>query len=103
MKASNPSRQIKTAKVRESFFRSSQLQKGKKSVARMPPINNGIRKSLAKYNPAQTRNARIIFLITSDKDTFIRSSLLVLVRKKGKMLLLPFYLSLLSQTMTCLN
>jgi hypothetical protein len=54
-------KQTKTAILLGVFLFSIQLQKGRKSVAKIPPIHNGIRKSLAMYNPKIIRNNNAVF------------------------------------------
>lgn len=62
---------IKTAKAFGTFLLCIQLQKGRNSVARIPPIHNGIRKSLAKYNPKMIKNTRANFCKKVEVCVFI--------------------------------
>ena len=64
-------RHTKTATTLDTFFLSIQLQKGRKSVAKIPPIQSGIKKSLAKYNPEKTRKVKSIFFITEVSNVSI--------------------------------
>jgi hypothetical protein len=53
----NSNKHIKQTKTATLF----QLQKGRKRVVKIPPIHNGIRKSLAMYNPKIIRNNNAVF------------------------------------------
>ena len=64
-------KQTKTARLFGIFLRSIQLQNGKNKVAKMPPIHNGIKKSLAKYNPAKIKKSTNNFFMTDDSDVVI--------------------------------
>ena len=55
---SNASKLIKMARILPKPIRCIQLQKGKKRVANMPPITNGIKKPLARIKTA-TINTKI--------------------------------------------
>ena len=54
----------KEAMPRENGPFSNQLQKGKNTVAKMPPNISGIKKDLAKYKPATTKKNRAVFFNT---------------------------------------
>ena len=54
-------KQLRTAIPLGIFLRSSQLQKGKNNVDKMPPMHNGIRNSFATYNPKIIRNNKAVF------------------------------------------
>ena len=62
----NTSMQKKTATDRGIFLCSIHLQKGRSNVASMPPMERGIKKSLAKYKPPISKNNTNSFLITAD-------------------------------------
>lgn len=65
---SKTKRQNKGANNLGIFIPSSHLQKGKKMVARIVPINNGMKKSLPKYNPAKIRNNSSNFLVNGEDE-----------------------------------
>ena len=85
--ANNPSREIKTANPLDNLFRSNALQKGKKRVANIPPINSGIKKSFAKYNPAKMRKTKTIFFIIKDKDSVMLYRFLACIYIKNRQVL----------------
>ena len=57
----NEKKQINTASPLGIFLPCIQLQKGRNSVAKIPPMHNGIRKSLAKYKPKIIKNTSASF------------------------------------------
>lgn len=65
---SKTKRQNKGASIFGIFFASSHLQKGKKMVARIVPINTGMKKSLPKYSPAKIRNNSSNFLVNGEDE-----------------------------------
>jgi hypothetical protein len=71
----NNNRQTIAAIPFGTFIPSNHLQSGKKSVAKIPPIARGIRKTLAKYNPAITRNRINSVFIIEDEEVVILNSL----------------------------
>jgi len=56
-------KQVSVANQRGNFFRSSQLQRGRKRVAKTAATDNGIKNFFAKYNPATRRKSNSNFLI----------------------------------------
>ena len=68
--SNNTKPQMSTANALGTFFSSIHLQKGKNSVAKTAPIVKGIKKFLAKCNPAKTRN-RISSIFITEEDVVV--------------------------------